>query len=117
MHRASTSVRGSVPIVVATLTMACLGVRMAGSRGRGPGTPPASGPATSATAGVFARDLAAGIGSTPPATVAALQGGTPNAVTANPSTPWTAGQHVQTATAGAAGRAGMDRVFVGRRCC
>jgi hypothetical protein len=44
-------------------------------------------------------------GSQPPASVAALQGGIPNVVTASPATPWTSGQYVQTRTGGAAGRA------------
>ena len=44
-------------------------------------------------------------GATPPATVAALQAGTPNVVVANPSTAWLVGRYVQTATAGAPGEA------------
>jgi len=60
-------------------------------------------PATGATAGIPGTFTPAG--STPPATVAALQGGVPNAVVASPATAWTVGQYVQTATAGAAGEA------------
>ena len=59
--------------------------------------------ATGATAGIPGTWTPAG--APPPATVAALQGGTPNPVTASPATAWTAGQYVQTATAGAPGRA------------
>jgi hypothetical protein len=47
-------------------------------------------------------------GSTPPASVAALQAGTPNAITASPATSWTTGQYVQTGTAGAPGEAHWD---------
>jgi hypothetical protein len=68
----------------------------------GGGTPPVVH-ATGATAGIPGTWTPAG--STPPATVAALQAGTPNTVTATPATAWTAGQYVQTATTGAAGRA------------
>jgi hypothetical protein len=57
-------------------------------------------PATGATAGIPGTWTPSG--STPPATVAALQGGS---VTASPATAWTTGQFVQTGTAGAAGRA------------
>lgn len=64
--------------------------------------PPAV-PATGATAGIPGAWTPSG--SAPPASVAALQGGVPNAVTASPATAWTAGQFVQTATSGAAGRA------------
>jgi hypothetical protein len=60
-------------------------------------------PATGATAGIPGTWTPPG--STPPATVAALQGGTPNVVVATPTTGWTTGQYVQTATAGAAGEA------------
>lgn len=60
-------------------------------------------PATGATAGIPGTWTPAG--SIPPATVADLQGGIPNAVVASPTTGWTTGQHVQTQTAGAAGRA------------
>jgi len=59
-------------------------------------------PATGATAGIPGAWTPAG--STPPATVAALQGASP-AVVASPTTGWTSGQYVQTGTAGAAGRA------------
>ena len=64
---------------------------------------PEPSPSTGATAGIPGTWTPAD--SAPPATVAALQGGIPNAVTASPATPWTTGQFVQTATAGAAGRA------------
>ena len=60
-------------------------------------------PATGAVAGIPGTWTPPG--SQPPATVAALQAGTPNAVVASPATGWTAGQYVQTRTAGAAGRA------------
>lgn len=60
-------------------------------------------PATGATAGIPGTWTPAG--SKPPASVAALQAGTPNTVTASPATAWTAGQYVQTRTTGAAGRA------------
>ncbi|HEY5783673.1 MAG TPA: PKD domain-containing protein [Microlunatus sp.] len=66
---------------------------------KAPPPPPATG-ATAGIPGAFTPP-----GSKPPATVADLQGGRPNVVTASPATPWTTGQHVQTATAGAAGRA------------
>lgn len=59
--------------------------------------------ATGATAGIPGTWTPAG--STPPATVAALQAGTPNPVVASPATAWTAGQFVQTATVGTGGRA------------
>jgi hypothetical protein len=65
-----------------------------------------------ALAGAAASGATAGIpgaftpvGSTPPATVAALIAGTPNPVVASPNTTWTTGQYVQTATAGAPGQA------------
>ena len=64
----------------------------------GGGTPAV--PATGATAGIPGTWTPPG--STPPASVAALQAG---AVVASPATGWTAGQFVQTGTAGAAGRA------------
>lgn len=64
---------------------------------------PAGPPATGATAGI--PGVWTPPGSTPPADLAALQAGDPVAVTASPATPWTAGQFVQTRTAGAAGRA------------
>jgi hypothetical protein len=47
-------------------------------------------------------------GSTPPATVANLQAGTPNAVTASPTTAWVTGDYVQTGEAGAPGEAHWD---------
>ena len=58
-------------------------------------------PATGATAG--APGAWTPSGSQPPATFADLANGTPNAVVASPLTPWTAGQYVQTRTAGGAG--------------
>jgi hypothetical protein len=60
-------------------------------------------PATAATQGI--PGTWAPSGSTPPATLAALQGGTPNVVVANPTTAWLIGRYVQTATAGAPGEA------------
>lgn len=57
-------------------------------------------PAASATAGLPGSWLPAG--STPPATVAALQG---SSITAVPATPWVNLQYVQTGTAGAPGEA------------
>lgn len=60
-------------------------------------------PATGATAGIPGTWTPAG--STPPATVADLIAGTPNAVVASPVTAWTIGQYVQTATIGTTGRA------------
>jgi hypothetical protein len=60
----------------------------------------------------YAKGATAGIpgtwtpaGSIVPASPAALTQGNPVAVTASPATGWTTGQYVQTATAGAAGRA------------
>lgn len=67
---------------------------------------PAAVAATGATAGVPGTWTPAS--STPPATVAALIAGTPNAVVASPTTAWTTGQYVQTATAGAPGQAHWD---------
>lgn len=64
---------------------------------------PGAGPSTGATAGIPGSWTPAG--STPPANVASLQGGSPVTVTASPATAWTTGQFVQTQTAGAAGRA------------
>lgn len=61
-----------------------------------PGPPPASG-ATAGTPGAWTP-----AGSTPPATVAALQA---SGIVASPATAWTTGQLVQTGTAGAAGQA------------
>lgn len=60
-------------------------------------------PATGATAGVPGTFTPGG--STPPATVAALIAGTPNVVVASPTSAWTTGQYVQTATTGLPGRA------------
>lgn len=60
-------------------------------------------PATGATAGIPGSWTPAG--STPPASVAALIAGVPNAVTASPLTAWTLGQYVQTGTAGTTGQA------------
>jgi hypothetical protein len=62
-------------------------------------TPPVVVPATGATAGIPGSWTPAGC--TPPADVAAVQGG---AIVATPQTGWTTGQFVQTQTAGAAGR-------------
>lgn len=59
--------------------------------------------ATGATAGT--PGLWTPSGSTPPASVAALIAGTPNPVAASPSSAWTTGQYVQTATAGTTGQA------------
>lgn len=64
---------------------------------------PTGPPATGATAGIPGTWTPAG--SVPPLTVAKLQAGQPNVVTASPATPWTTGQFVQTQTTGAAGRA------------
>jgi hypothetical protein len=63
-------------------------------------------PATGATAGVPGTWTPAS--STPPASVADLIAGTPNAVVASPTTAWTTGQYVQTGTAGAAGQGHWD---------
>ena len=60
-------------------------------------------PATGATAGTPGTWTPAG--STPPSNVANLIAGTPNTVTASPTTAWTAGQYVQTQTPGTAGQA------------
>ena len=64
------------------------------------------------TSGVAATGATAGTpgtwtpsGSTPPSSVANLIAGTPNVVTASPTTAWTTGQYVQTGTAGAPGQA------------
>jgi hypothetical protein len=57
-------------------------------------------PATGAAAGTPGTWTPAG--ADPPADVAALQA---SSITASPATPWTTGQYVQTATAGAAGQA------------
>jgi hypothetical protein len=59
--------------------------------------------AYAATAGVPGAWVPAG--STPPSSVANLQGGIPVPVVASPSTGWTTGQYVQTGTAGAPGEA------------
>jgi hypothetical protein len=58
--------------------------------------------ATTATAGTPGNWTPSG--STPPASVAALQSASP-AITANPATAWTTGQYVQTQTSGTTGRA------------
>ncbi len=68
--------------------------------------PPPIVHATGATAGIPGTWTPAG--STPPATVADLIAGTPNAVVASPTTAWTAGQYVQTGTIGTTGRAHWD---------
>jgi len=67
---------------------------------RGGDAPPGGGliPATGATAGTPGSFTPAG--STPPANLAAMVG-----IVASPATPWTTGQYVQTATAGAPGEA------------
>lgn len=57
-------------------------------------------PSTGATAGIPGSWTP--VGSTPPATLAALQGGS---VVASPATAWLLGQYVQTGTAGAPGEA------------
>ena len=59
-------------------------------------------PATGATAGIPGTWTPPG--SQPPATLVDLMSGVPNTVIASPSSAWTAGQFVQTRTAGAAGR-------------
>jgi hypothetical protein len=64
------------------------------------GWDPAPVAATGATAGIPGTWTPPG--STPPATVAALQS---SGVVASPATGWTAGQYVQTGTAGAPGQA------------
>lgn len=64
--------------------------------GNGGGSTPATG-ADAGAPGTWTPS-----GATPPADVAALQGGS---ITANPATAWTTGQYVQTATAGAPGEA------------
>jgi len=69
-------------------------------------TPPAVNqgtPATGATAGTPGTWTPAG--SAPPANVANLIAGTPNVVTASPTSAWTTGQYVQTQAAGTAGQA------------
>ena len=63
-------------------------------------------PATGATAGVPGTWSPAG--SSLPASVAELRAGTPNSVTAAPANTWTAGQFVQTGTAGGPGEAHWD---------
>jgi hypothetical protein len=75
-----------------------------GTAGDSEAVPP-SGPvaASGATAGTPGAWTPAG--STPPATVAALQA---SAVVANPAAAWATGQYVQTGTAGAAGQAYWD---------
>lgn len=63
-------------------------------------------PATTAYAGI--PGFWGPSGSTPPATVAALIAGTPNVVTASPTTAWTEGQFVQVQTDGTDGHATWD---------
>jgi hypothetical protein len=58
-------------------------------------------PATGATAGTPGTWTPPG--SQPPATLVDLMSGVPNVVTASPATAWSAGQYVQTRTAGAPG--------------
>jgi hypothetical protein len=60
-------------------------------------------PANTATAGI--PGSFGPLGSTPPASPAALISGTPVVVSANPTTAWTVGQYVQTALSGTTGRA------------
>lgn len=64
--------------------------------------PPSTG-ATAGTPGTFTP-----ANTKPPASVADLIAGKPNAVTASPATAWTTGQYVQTRTAGAAGQANWN---------
>lgn len=61
--------------------------------------------ATGATAGIPGTWTPGG--STPPASVTALQGATPP-ITASPNTAWTVGQYVQTGTVGTPGQAHWD---------
>lgn len=63
-------------------------------------------PSTGATAGAPGTWTPAN--TKPPASVAALIAGTPNAVTASPGTAWTTGQYVQTRTTGVAGQANWN---------
>jgi hypothetical protein len=63
----------------------------------------ATTPATGATAGTPGTWTPSG--STPPASVTALQG---SSITASPATAWTTGQYVQTGAAGSAGEAYWD---------
>jgi hypothetical protein len=65
-----------------------------------PAAPGAATGATSGTPGTWTPS-----GATPPADVTSLIGGIPNTVVAAPTTAWTTGQYVQTATAGTGGRA------------
>ena len=67
--------------------------------------PPANA-ATGATAGTPGTWTPGG--STPPTNVANLIAGSPVTVTASPTSAWTAGQYVQTGTAGAAGEANWN---------
>jgi hypothetical protein len=64
---------------------------------------PAPGAASGATAGTPGTWTPPG--SQAPATVADLIAGTPNAVTASPTTAWTTGEYVQTQASGTGGRA------------
>jgi hypothetical protein len=68
--------------------------------------PTAAVPATGATAGTPGVWTPAS--STPPTSVANLISGTPTSITATPATAWTAGQYVQTGTAGLPGQAHWD---------
>ena len=65
--------------------------------------------ATNASTGATQVAGAAGTwtpgGSTPPANVANLIAGTPNVITASPTTAWTTGSYIQTGTAGPGGQA------------
>ena len=63
-------------------------------------------PSTGATAGTPGSFTPANTKA--PASVEALIAGSPNAVVANPLTPWTTGQYVQTRTAGVGGQANWN---------
>lgn len=67
--------------------------------------PPVVVPATGATEVAGAAGTWSPAGATPPATVADLIAGTPNAVAATPTAAWGTGSYVQTGTAGALGQA------------
>lgn len=67
--------------------------------------PTTAGPATGATQNAGAAGTWTPSGSTPPSSVANLIAGTPNTVTASPTTAWGTGSFVQTGTSGSAGQA------------
>jgi acyl-CoA reductase-like NAD-dependent aldehyde dehydrogenase len=71
--------------------------------GSGPGIDTGVIPATGATAGIPGTWTPAS--STAPASPAALIAGNPRVVKASPTSAWTTGQYVQTATASTPGRA------------